>query len=218
MKGSSVTHDFPVTGFLFDNDGVLVDSLGPAAQAWNEWAAVYAPHFDFHRDIVHGQRASETIAGLVSAEIFAEADADLARRELEVMAGTVEIPGAVGFVTSIPAGSWAVVTSGIRELAFGRLAAAGFPVPDRIVTAEDVSSGKPDPEPYRRGAELLGLDPSVCVVFEDAPAGVAAALAAGIGTIVGVGADVRGSGETVVIEDLRSASYADGELTVTPLD
>jgi len=218
MKGSSVSLSFPVSGFLFDNDGVLVDSLGPAAQAWNEWAVVYAPHFDFHRDIVHGQRASETIAGLVAPEIFEEADRDLARRELEVVVGTVEIPGAVEFVTSLPENVWAVVTSGIRELAFGRLAAAGFPVPERIVTAEDVSNGKPDPEPYRRGAELLGLDPAVCVVFEDAPAGVAAARAAGIGTIVGVGAAVRGSGETVVIQDLRSASYADGVLTVTPLD
>jgi sugar-phosphatase len=212
-----VTLTFPVSGFLFDNDGVLVDSLGPAGDAWDAWAAIYAPHFSFHRDIVHGQRASETIAGLVSPELFDEADADLARRELELVDGTVEIPGAVEFVSSLPADVWAVVTSGIRDLAYGRLAAAGIPTPSRLVAAEDVSRGKPDPEPYRRGAELLGIDPALLVVFEDAPAGVAAARAAGVGTIIGVGRGVLDAGATAVIEDLRSARFADGILTVTPL-
>jgi sugar-phosphatase len=61
----------------------------------------------------------------------------------------------------------------------GRLAAAGLPVPSRIISGDMVERGKPDPEPYRRGAALLGFDPEDCVVVEDAPSGVGAGIAAG---------------------------------------
>lgn len=197
-------------GILFDCDGVLVDSLASAGRAWDVWAATWAPHFDFHRDIVHGQRAGDTVAGLVAADRAAVAEAELARLEVEHVEGTLEIPGAAALTASLPDGIWTVVTSGLRELARNRLAAAGIVHPERFVAAEDVTRGKPDPEPYRRGAELLGLSSADCVVFEDAPAGIAAARAAGVGFIVGVGDDARPGEPDAVVPDLRAVTWVSG--------
>lgn len=204
-------------GILFDCDGVLVDSLESAGHAWSIWSERWAPEFDFHRDIVHGQRAGDTVAQLVAADVAAEAEADLARLEIDNVEGTVEIAGAAELTGSLPPGRWTVVTSGLRELAVGRLTAAGLIAPERFVAAEDVTRGKPDPEPYLRGAELLGLDPHDCVVFEDAPAGIAAARAAGIGQVVGVGEAARAGEPDVVIADLRSARWRDGRLHLDPI-
>ena len=203
-------------GILFDCDGVLVDSLESAANAWDVWSATWAPQFDFRRDIVHGQRAGDTVAQLVAVDRAAAAERELASLELEHVAGTLAIAGAVELTASLPADRWTVVTSGLRDLARARLAAAGIAHPTGFVGAEDVTRGKPDPEPYRRGAELLGLDPADCVVFEDAPAGIAAARAAGIGHVVGVGSDSRPGEPDVVVDDLRSVAWRDGLLEITP--
>jgi sugar-phosphatase len=206
--------DFPVLGLLFDSDGVLVDSHEAAALAWNDWATTWAPTFDFHRDIVHGRRLGDSVATLVPTASFAEAEAALVALELETVAHVGAMPGAVALFESLPAGTAVVVTSALRSLALARLAAAGLGEPAALVTAEDVTHGKPDPEPYLRGARLLDLDPVHCVVFEDAPAGIAAALAAGVGTVVGIGAAAVGAGAHVVVPDLRAVSYADGVLTI----
>ena len=203
-------------GILFDCDGVLVDSLESAGRAWNIWSTTWAPQFDFHRDIVHGQRAGETIAQLVDADAFAVAEAELAQLELDHVDGTRAIPGAVELTASLTPGAWTVVTSGLRALAERRLAAAGIARPDAYVAAEDVANGKPDPEPYRRGAELLGLDPAHCVVFEDAPAGIAAARAAGVPFVIGVGANSAVGNPNVIVDDLRSVSWVDGRLRIEP--
>ena len=202
-------------GILFDCDGVLVDSLEAAGIAWNIWSAKWAPHFDFHRDIVHGQRASETVAGLVSPEHYEVAVAELAQLEVDHVEGTTAIAGAPVLTASLTPGTWTVVTSGLRDLAERRLDAAGIARPSSYVAAEDVSRGKPDPEPYRRGAALLGLDPADCVVFEDAPAGIAAARAAGVTFVVGVGADSAAGHPDVVVDDLRSVTWVDGRLRIT---
>ena len=57
-----------------------------------------------------------------------------------------------------------------------RLLHAGLPLPRLLVCAGDVVRGKPDPEPYLLAASRLGLAPADCLVFEDAPAGIASAL------------------------------------------
>ena len=202
------------TGFLFDSDGVLVDSLEAAAQAWDAWALEHAPSYNFRTDMVHGTRAGDIVAGLVTADLFVEAERALLDAELATVDGTVAIAGAIALTASLPAGSWTVVTSAAHDLARARLAAAGLAAPASLVTAEDVSRGKPDPEPYRRGAELVGIDPAHCVVFEDAPAGIQAAFDAGIGTIIGVGASALGTQATLVVPDLTAVSYVDGALQV----
>ena len=93
------------------------------------------------------------------------------------------MPGAATLLRSIPDGRWAVVTSGSRLLASARLSFCGLPVPKVLVTADDVVNGKPDPEPYLKGAEQLGFQPADCLVIEDAPAGIQSARAGGIEVI-----------------------------------
>lgn len=206
--------DFPISGLLFDCDGVLVDSIEAAAVAWDAWSAIWAPTFDFRRDIVHGRRAGDTVAELVIEADRESAELDLVRKEIETVAGTIEIAGASALLRSLPADRFVVVTSGMRELARARLSATGMPEVRTLVAAEDVMHGKPNPEPYRRGAELIGIDPALCVVFEDAPAGIQAAFDAGIGTIIGVGAHALGTQATLVVQDLTAVRWADGVLSI----
>ena len=204
---------YPIGGLLFDNDGVLSDSLELAALGWNRWAAEYAPGFDFATGAEHGVPARDLVAKLVAPELVAEACAVLERYEIEVSGETQALPGAVALTQSLPAAQWAVVTSATPELARVRLAAAGLQ-PTVVVTADDVVNGKPHPEPYLAGAAAIGIAPERCVVFEDAPAGVAAARAAGIGVVVGIGTqDLRDA--TVVVPSLAHVSWADGVLTVS---
>ena len=205
--------DYPTRGLLFDSDGVLVDSHAAAAIAWNTWAKTWAPSFDFDRDIVHGRRMGDSVAELVAPSLFAEAERELVAMELATTDYVVAMPGAADLLASLD-DDWAVVTSALRDLARARLAAAGLRTPGRLVAAEDVAAGKPDPAPYLAGAALLGLHPRDCTVFEDAPAGIASALAAGIGTIVGIGRMARGHGATITVPDLRSVSFRDGVLGV----
>lgn len=107
----------------------------------------------------------------------------LEAREAADRDGVVVMPGAVDLLRTIPRGLWSIVTSGSRSLATGRLQRAGVPIPKIMVTADDVVTGKPDPEPYMKGAELLGANPSECLVIEDAPAGIRSAHAAAMNVI-----------------------------------
>ena len=203
---------FAIDGLLFDNDGVLSDSLGLAALGWNRWALEYSPGFDFATSAEHGVPARDLVARLVAPELVAEACAVLERYEIEVSGRTRALPGALALTQSLPPAQWAVVTSATPELARVRLAAAGLQ-PTVVVTADDVVNGKPHPEPYRAGAAAIGIDPARCVVFEDAPAGVAAARAAGVGVVVGIG-DQHLPDATIVVPSLAHVSWADGVLTV----
>nr|WP_225951396.1 HAD-IA family hydrolase [Mycobacterium sp. OAS707] len=193
---------------LLDCDGVLVDSHNAAAVAWNQWARRWAPGFDFHRDIEHGRRIRDVVAELVSAPSDVEAaTAELIQLEVDNAADVVPIPGARELLASIPAGRWAVVTSGGRAIATARMASAGLAPAHVLVTGEDVERGKPFPDPYLLAAERLGLPPERCAVFEDAPAGIAAARAAGVETIVGVGTAAAAENVTVAIADLRGVRF-----------
>lgn len=208
----------PVAGILFDCDGVLVDSLEAAAVAWDAWSARYAPGYDFRTQVEHGVRAADTVATLVHPDNLAEAVAALEAEEVHGAGATVGIAGAVALTSSIPAARWAVVTSGTRVLATARLAAAGHGTPGGLVTADDVQRGKPDPEPYLRGAAVLGIDPADCAVFEDAAAGVLAARAAGAGYVVGVGDHLDDAIVDAWVPDLSAVRYADGELMLRAQD
>ncbi len=112
------------------------------------------------------------------------------------------LPGVKALLASLPPERWAIVTSAQRRLLLARLTAVGLPVPERIITGEMVERGKPDPEPYRRGAELLGFRPEECVVVEDAPSGVGAGKAAGCRVLAVLG--------THSAEDLRGADWIVG--------
>ena len=174
---------FSCSAILFDLDGVLVDSTQAVDREWREWAARKGVDGDAIMAIAHGVRTIEVIRR-VAPHLDADAEAAaIESHEAGDQRGVVVMPGAVELVRSIPDGRWGVVTSGSRPLASNRLRYCGLPVPKVLVTADDVSHGKPHPEPYLKGAEWLGFAPAECVVIEDAPAGIESACAAGMKVI-----------------------------------
>ena len=202
---------FEASGLLFDNDGVLVDSMGTVDGSWGVWSKTYSPGFQISYEH-HGRRASEIVASLIGEELFEEALAEINRLELELTHLTTAMPGAKKLLESLESGTWTVVTSAGRDLGTARLKAAGLPVPEQLVSADDVSSGKPNPEPYLMGAKKLSLDISECIVFEDAPSGVAAGVAAGARAVIGIGEEVMDSKADVVISSLEGISFLGGKL------
>lgn len=171
---------FKINAILFDLDGVLVDSTPCVTRVWSAWARDHQLDPEQTVRVAHGRRAIETVR-LVAPNLDAEAEfKDVERRELAETEGMVVIPGAAALLASIPQDRWTVVTSGTRALATMRLRVGGLPVPDKMVSADDVELGKPNPAPYLKGAEMLGFAPETCLVVEDAPSGIAAARAAGM--------------------------------------
>ena len=168
------------SAILFDLDGVLVDSTGSVDRQWRAWAREQGIDEQKVIDVAHGVRTIEVIRR-VAPHMDAETEVlRLEQREADDHDGVSLMPGAIELVGSIPEGQWGVVTSGTRLLASARLQWAGLPLPRVLVTAEDVTHGKPHPEPYLRGAQLLGAKPEDCLVIEDAPAGIQSAQAGGM--------------------------------------
>lgn len=206
---------FFASGLLFDNDGVLVDSHAAAAAAWAKWASEFAP--DFHWDVPEnaGRRAEDKVREQVAPELFDMANARINELEQETAGSTIALPGAIELLNSLAAGHWTVCTSANPNLGRARLLAAGLPVPAELVTAADVARGKPHPDPYLLGAQRLGFAPEDCVVFEDAQAGAEAAIAAGVGLVVGVSALAIETDADIVVRDLRGITF-DGDVLVIP--
>lgn len=170
---------------LFDNDGTLVSSLDSVERCWTRWAGEYGiTAEEFARVELHGRPATEIVADLLPAHLVPEAVARVEQLEVEDVpdGGVRLLPGTRAFLDALPADRWAVVTSATRRLAEARLGAVGI-TPKALVTSDDVTRGKPDPEPYLLAARQLGVDPARCVVFEDAPAGLRAGRAAGMTTV-----------------------------------
>ncbi|MDP9710928.1 UNVERIFIED_ORG: sugar-phosphatase [Pseudomonas fluorescens] len=166
--------------FLFDMDGTVLNSIAAAERIWSAWAVRHGVNVETFLPTIHGVRAIDTITRLNLPGVDAEAQAAfITTAEIEDVEGIVEIPGAAAFLKSLPADRWAMVTSAPRDLALRRMAAAGIPEPVVMITAEDVSAGKPDPAGYRLAAKRLGLEPADCLIFEDATVGIQAAEAAG---------------------------------------
>jgi len=170
----------PYRAFLFDMDGTILTSIAAAERVWAGWAVRHGVDVETFLPTIHGARAIDTINRLALPGVDAEAQAAwITQAEIEDVDGVEEVAGAAGFLRSLPAHQWAIVTSAPRELALRRMAAAGIPEPAVMVTAEDVSAGKPDPAGYRLAAQRLGVEISHCLVFEDATVGILAAEAAG---------------------------------------
>ncbi|HEU6451829.1 MAG TPA: HAD-IA family hydrolase [Gemmatimonadaceae bacterium] len=168
---------------LFDLDGVLVDSTACVEDTWRRWAIRHGLDADTIVRMAHGRRALDTVRlaapHLDNAGVDAEVAA-LAAHEARETAGVVEVPGAAALLRDLPSRRWAVVTSGVRAVAEHRLRHVGLPVPPVLVCADEVVHGKPHPEGYLTAAARLGVSPVACLVVEDAPAGLAAAHAAGV--------------------------------------
>ncbi len=166
-------------GVLFDLDGVLVDSTPAVARVWAGWAHEHGFNPDEVVKKAHGRPSITTIRELLPHADHAVEDREVERREIADVEGVVPLPGAMELLKALPLERWAIVTSCTRALANVRIAAAGLPRPRHLVTSTDVKHGKPDPEPYLKGAQTLDVSASECIVIEDAPAGIRAGKAAG---------------------------------------
>lgn len=173
---------------IFDMDGVLVDSVGLNWQAMNQALVPYGvrvkddeiawylgrtlrdqvAQLNDDYSLALGYEEFKTTTNQIKSTLFAELRPKDGVEDLLGELRTAHTPLAVA--TSMP-----------RELTIHRLSTAGmleaFGV---VVTAEDITAHKPEPEVYQRAAMLLGVDVSRCVVLEDAPAGIRAAKSAGM--------------------------------------
>jgi len=171
--------------FMFDMDGTILSSIAAAERVWTVWATRHGLDVETFLPTIHGVQAVQTIRSLALPGVDPEAEAAaLTLAEMADMDGVDAIAGAAAFLGALPADRWAIVTSAPRLLALRRVEAAGLPMPRVLVTAEDVAHGKPAPDCFLLAARQLGQPIADCLVFEDAPAGIAAAEAAGAGVVV----------------------------------
>jgi sugar-phosphatase len=173
---------FHCAAVLFDLDGVLVNSTGSVDREWRAWAREKGIDEEAVIAVAHGVRSVEVIRA-VAPHLDAEKEARLLENREAADHDISVMPGAIKLVRNIPDDLWCVVTSGTRHLARARLTFVGVPLPRVMVAADDVTHGKPHPEPYLKGAHLLGVNPADCLVIEDAPAGIRSAHAGGMKVI-----------------------------------
>lgn len=167
---------------LFDMDGTLVDSTPAVVRSWTTWAIEH----DLTEEQMagfHGVPAASIVDQLVPEAGRQAALARIVELELADVDGVVPLPGSVDALAALPPERVAIATSCTRPLALARLRASGIELPGVVVTVDDVRRGKPDPDPFLVAAERLGFDPARCLVVEDAPAGIAAARAAGCSSL-----------------------------------
>lgn len=164
---------------LFDMDGVLIDSTPAVTRVWRKWALAH----DFDpREVVaraHGRPSIMTIREYLPDADHEAENRIVERAEIEDLDGVVPLPGARELLSSLPPDRWTISTSATRALAEVRLRAAGLSIPKPMITASEITHGKPDPEPYLKAATALGFAPKDCVVVEDAVSGVRSGRAAG---------------------------------------
>jgi len=210
-------------GLLFDMDGVLISSIASVNRCWRQWTKHYGIAGWETYVIPHGVRAVDIMRSLrpdFTDEDLAEGlrrieDLEIAdTADLKVLEGVRELLG------SLPPERWTIVTSATRRLLLGRLNAAGLPYPDELIAGDDVVNGKPHPEPYMKGAKMLGFTSAECIVVEDAPSGVGSGVAAGsrvLGVLGTHGAEeLYRAGASWVVRSLAGvkATLASGELAL----
>lgn len=162
---------------ISDFDGVLADSTQAIRRAWTAWGERLGIDGAAIQEANHGRPSRAVVAEHVPADRVDAESAWVLDAEIGDTEGVVAYPGAAELL-ALP--TVAIATSCELPLARARLAAAGLVAPPVLVTADQVAHGKPAPDPYLLAADRLGIDPSDCLVVEDAPAGIAAGRAAGM--------------------------------------
>ncbi len=167
------------SALLFDLDGVLIDSTPAVARVWSRWALEHGFNPEETVARAHGRPSLTTIREFLPNADHEAENREVERREIEDLEGVIPLPGALELLASLPVERWTIVTSCTRPLAEVRIKAAGLPLPKKMITSNDITQGKPDPEPYLKGGALLGFPAAECVVLEDVPAGIRAGKASG---------------------------------------
>jgi sugar-phosphatase len=200
---------------LFDLDGVLVDSTPAVERVWANWARQHGFNPEETVRLAHGRPSLSTIRELLPNADHEKENREVERCEIEDLEGVVAAPGALALLKSLPPSRWTIVTSCTRTLAEVRIRAAGLPIPENFITSSDIQNGKPHPEPYLKGAGLLGFPSNDCVVVEDAPAGVRSGHASGARVIgllpIATRSELVEAGATWTIKDCGSISFLGDE-------
>jgi len=209
---------------LFDLDGVLIDSTPAVTRVWSRWAIAHGFDPDEVVRRAHGRPSVATIRDYLPHADHEAENLKVESGEIQDLEGVVTLPGARELLSALPLDRWTIVTSCTRPLAEVRLRAAGLPIPERLLTCDDVTNGKPDPEPYLRGASLLGVPAIECVVVEDVPAGIRAGKAAGARVIAcrttATQTELEDAGADWIVDGCKfiSVSQANGKLTLVLID
>jgi mannitol-1-/sugar-/sorbitol-6-phosphatase len=196
-------------GFLFDLDGVLVDSTPAVARCWSKWAVLHGfPDPDEIVRLAHGRPSIATMRELLTNSDYEAENRQMEKWEMEDVSDVVALPGAAELLRALPLDRWAIVTSCTRPLAEVRIRAGKLPWPQHLITSTDITHGKPDPEPYLKGAACLHLPAADCIVVEDAPAGIRSGKAAGASVLAlrttDVDSALDAAGAKWIVADLRS--------------
>jgi mannitol-1-/sugar-/sorbitol-6-phosphatase len=190
---------------LFDIDGTLVNSSAVVERVWRLVADQHGADAQAILGNCHGRLDTDVVREYFRPEVAQAVLEQVHLMETEAVDGVVAMPGAQALLATLRPGDWAVVTSGSRQLMTARVRAAGLPVPEVFIAAEDVSRGKPDPEGFLLAAAALGASPADCVVVEDSPAGIAAGRAAGA-RVVGI------------ISTHQAAALGEADIVIAGLD
>jgi mannitol-1-/sugar-/sorbitol-6-phosphatase len=200
-------------GFIFDMDGTLVDSSAKVELIWRLWCERHEIDLASVMAIQQGVRSEDTIMRIAPHLDIAAECAWIDELEATDCDGIHPVAGAVQLLKQIPDARWTIATSACIRPATARLEHCRIPIPDTMVCAEQVKQGKPDPQIYQLAAQRLGFHPSHCIAFEDAPAGVASAIAAGCRVIQIGGAEKLHADVLLILSDYTSAeitSLGDG--------
>ncbi|BGP00915.1 DL-glycerol-3-phosphatase [Rhodotorula toruloides] len=232
--------ELTVKAILFDSDGTLIDSTPAVKRTIARWCAVQGVDPREFAAAQHGTRAKDLLRRFATTpkkgSEMSEEELDAAVEELEKSvgetarqmkaygegSGIVALPGVLELLATLQGGGaqWGIVTSATRIHAVPALELAGILAPPVMVTGEQVSTGKPSPEPYLIGIDRLrdlqpDLMPLDVLVVEDAPAGFESAYSAGARLLaVCTGpveaAEVRNAASkvngAVVVKDLTAVS------------
>ncbi len=197
---------------LFDLDGTLIESTSFIERLWQDWGIRHGVSPQYMSEIMHGRRGVEIIS-MVAPHLSAQEEVSvLETAEILNMNGMKAYPGAMELLKALPRKQWAIVTSGSIRVASARLNYTKLPMPEVLITSENVTAGKPAPDAYLLAASRLNVKPSECVVVEDAPAGIQAAKAAGMKAI---GVAAIQSREALSQADIVVGKLADIKVQVT---